>query len=64
MRWGAEALRCLAADLAAGRLSLAKESGLGAAPADVMAVIIAGLGGAAAETLPKGVCQYQPSCIS
>ena len=48
-----EALRCLAADLTAGRLSLAAESGPGAARADVMAVIIAGLGGAAAELLPR-----------
>lgn len=63
MCWGAEALRCLAADLAAGRMSLAKESGPGAAPADVMAVIIAGLGGAAAEMLPKSVCQSQ-ACFS
>ncbi|KAK9825892.1 hypothetical protein WJX81_002200 [Elliptochloris bilobata] len=51
----AEALRCLAADLAAGRLSvsLARESGPGASPADVMAVIMAGLARAAAEALPR-----------
>ncbi len=50
---GAEALRCLAADLEAGQLFLTKESGPGAAPADAMAVVLAGLAGAAAEALSR-----------
>jgi hypothetical protein len=55
---GAEALRCLAADLEAGQLFLTKESGPGAAPADAMAVVLAGLAGAAAEALPRAGARH------
>ncbi len=58
---GAEALRCLAADLEAGQLFLTKESGPGAAPADAMAVVLAGLAGAAAEALPRAGAQHPRS---